>query len=175
MSRTRDQYVTDLATTANELFAEGVNDPSADAIAKRYWGEGKAVTKGMIEECRAKLGHVRRALDEDGHLTCPLNLTYYRRFRGPGKLQTREEARRCLPTRGLPQVGLLRLSGSDEADLIWTEWMSNLFNQATGKAKLSIEDILSAVRSDKMPIEQAREILAPSQVMYDGLFEITAS
>jgi hypothetical protein len=180
MSRGRDQYVTDLTATVNELFADGINDPSAAVIAKRYWGQDKAVTKGMIEECRAKLGRVRRALDEDAHLTCPLSETYYRRFRGPGKLKTRDEARRCLPTRGLPQFGLLRLTGSEESDLIWSEWVGIQCNQAAGKTRLSVDDLLAAVQSGKMPTEQAREIVIQSQKLalppaaQHGLFEITS-
>lgn len=176
----RDQYVTDLTATVNELFADGIDDPSADIIARRYWGQDKAVTKGMIEECRAKLSHIRRALDEDAHLTCPLSATYYRRFRGPGKLKTQEEARRCLPTRGLPQFGLLRLTGSAESDLIWTEWIGVQSKQAAGKTRLSVDDLLKAVRSGKMPIEQAREVVIQSQKLalppaaQQGLLEITS-
>lgn len=160
----RNQYVTDLAATVNEMFAEGVDDPSAVQITKRYWGEDKAVQAGMIEEVRAKLGRIRKILFEDGHLTCPLSPTYYRRFRGPGRLQTRDEARQCLPTRGRPQAGILRLASTPEdSDLIWTEWISMQCNQGAGKAKTSFNELLIAVDKGKVSLDRAQEILSNGQ------------
>lgn len=161
----RDQYITDLATTINEMFASGTDDPSASEIARRHWGDDdKVMPPEIIEGVRGRLGRVRAALEEDGHLMCPLSETYYRRFRKPGKLKSRDEARRCLALgRGRQQIGLLRLTGTAESDLIWTEWASMQCNQGAGKAGRALNGLLAAVDSGKVSIEQAQEILSQAE------------
>jgi hypothetical protein len=156
----RDPYITELATTVNEMFAEGVNDPSATEIARRHWGDDKVMPRILAEDVRRRLGRVRTALEEDGHLMCPLSETYYQRYRRPGKLKTQDEARRCLAIgRGRQQVGLLRLTGTAESDLIWTQWASIQCNQAAGKAGRALNGVLAAVDGDKVSVEQGHEIL----------------
>jgi len=161
----RDQYITELATTVNEMFAEGMDDPSAGEIARRHWGEGRTIPKAAIEDIRRKLSRVSEALREDGHLLCPLSEPYYRRFRKPGQIKSRDEARRCLAIgRGRQQVGLLRFtSADDERGLVWIEWAAIQVNQAAGRQRRAGGRLAIAVETEKLSLEQAREILAEGQ------------
>jgi hypothetical protein len=157
------QYVNDLAKTVNDLFFNEITDPTAEQIATAYYGD-KVIPQAVVDDVQRRLTRIRRALEEDGHQTCPLSQTYYRRFRRISP-QTRDEARLCLALgRGRPQVGLLLLTGVDEGrDVIWQEWVSLQLNQAAGKVRKQSEAIGDAVERDKLTMTKAGEILSEAQ------------
>jgi hypothetical protein len=152
------EYVLELASTANQLFAEGLNDPQAAEIAHKHFGD-RSLGGEIIEGVRKRLPRIRRVLSEDyGAETVPLSRTYYTRFRRQPPT-TVADARRCLPVgHGVRQEGLYRLSGAD--DLIWSEWQQLQANTGARKVKHRYDIILGAVASGHLTPTMAAEALA---------------
>lgn len=158
MARDAD-YILELASTVNLLFAAGINDPQASEIAHKHFAD-RTLGGEIIEGVRKRLPRIRRVLEEDyGHQVCPLGRTYYTRFRRRPPL-TRADARRCLPVgHGMRQEGLYRLSGGSD-ELIWREWQSLNANSGWSKGKRTTDRLLQAVADGQLPESAAAELLA---------------
>lgn len=140
-------YINDLIDTVLDLFAGGINDPSAEQIVKAYYS-GRQVTDVMVEDARRKLPRIRRLLDAAGHQVCPLSQTYYGKFRrGRTPITGVTDARRCLPQRAHPETGLLRLSqdANDVQTAVWAAYHGVALAQARGKALKHVTNVRDAV------------------------------
>jgi len=160
-----DPYITALAATVNDMFADGINDPSADQIAHHYFGPDKYIPRSLIEDVRSRLGNIRNALADDGHLTCPLSETYYRRFRNGKKITGTDDAVLCLATgRAKKQVGILRIvETAVNSDLIWASWHQLQLRQGAGKTRRSAEDVMTAIRRELIPMTAGHGLLAETR------------
>lgn len=174
MSKGRDPYIDALAEAINELFAAGIDDPNLTQIARQYFGEDKIIPQSLKGDIRQKLGRVRAVLTLDGHHVCPLSETYYRRFRKPGSIKSRAEARQCLATgSGKTQMGLLRLTGLSEHDLIWREWTALRSNQSAGGLAKARREWETACEAGMISPDHANEGFDPALLRAFGRPEIT--
>lgn len=167
------QYVNALAVTVSELFAEGINDPSVEEIIKRYYkGIPVLPSKGSLMTAH-QIRSVRSILAEDGHQTCPLSPTYYRRFRHR-LAKTQADAMRCLPVgSGNATVGMRRLVGSADEDIIWLTWQKVRETRSVAEYAKVRDETSSAVTAGRITFEQAELVFETSrQLLESALPEI---
>jgi hypothetical protein len=160
-------YVNALAATASELFAEGINDPSVGEILKRYFGADKVLPRSLVT--KSQVAAMRSVLAKDGHITCPLTETYYRRFRKPGALKTSADAMRCLPVgAGKVIYGMRRLAGSADEDRIWLLWQQHRTNATSaGHLKVMVE-VDAALDAGDITAEQKEFVFEPARRLQEA-------
>ena len=166
-NRMSSPYVNALAAAASELFAEGINDPSVEQILRKYFGEDKVLPRGLVTPSQVRA--MRGVLQKDGHITCPLTETYYRRFRKPGTLKTSADAMRCLPVgAGNVITGMRRLAGSADEDRIWLLWQQ-VQNDRTSAAGLKVKSEVDAVLdAGDITAEQAELVFEPARRLQEA-------
>ena len=150
-------YVTQLAATVNDMFAEGNTDPSAEEIATAHF-EGKALAGEIIESVRKRLNRVRDALAEFyNHDVYLLNRRYYVRYRH-NQPTTEAEARLCLPIGHGVQASGIRLN-TGENDLIYQVSLSHGMASGAGKVKKGANRTLHAVEDHRLEMPRAAAML----------------
>jgi hypothetical protein len=162
-----DRYIDGLVAAAKELFAKGINDPSAEQIVSQYWGEDKPVQRVMVDDAAKKLSRVRLVLDQEGFQTCPVTERYYRRsrterIRGFPDAAT---ARQYLPNSSgqRRQFGLVRLLGDAETDVLWREWQALRNGMWAGTGSKRAAETASAFEAGRVDEHQVDEIMASAE------------
>lgn len=156
MSRTRDQYVIEIAATCNDLFAAGQTDLSAVDIAEAHFPD-KALGKEIIKGIRDRLGKIRDGLEADGHPVCLLSDTFFTRFRNTPPA-TRSDARRCLPTGYGKSAAGIHLNVTAD-DLIYEEALALGLASGAGKVKAATDRAMTAMAGGRLTEEYAGELL----------------
>jgi hypothetical protein len=152
----RDLYAVELSKSANQLIAEGNNDPSADEILDHYL-DGKIIGGAAIQEVRAKLSRIRDLLERDfGIDTHLVSDTYYNNFRRQLPL-TEDEATRCLPTgRGVKAAGIRYQI--DQNDPILRAKLRLELNQGAGKLKRGMDRTVESFCEGHLDKDAAKEL-----------------
>src|SRR5215212_7505380 len=155
----RDQFVTQVAETVNELFAAGQNDPSAEEIAKAHF-PGRALAPEIVESIRKRLHRIREVLETVYELPVYLlSYTYYLRFRWKPPA-TNADARRCLPGIGTgARVEGLRIHTTGDGDLIYQAMLDQNYSSGAGKVKKQSNRVLTAVEDQRLGKPHAASIM----------------
>jgi hypothetical protein len=155
----RDQFVTQVAETVNEMFAQGQLDPSADEIAKAHF-PGRALAPEIIESIRKRLHRIREVLETVYELPVYLlSYTYYLRFRWKPPA-TSADARRCLPGIGTgARVEGLRIHTTGDNDLIYQAMLDQNYSSGAGKVKKQSNRVLTAVQDHRLGKPHAGSIM----------------
>jgi hypothetical protein len=155
----RDQVITEIAQTVNELFGQGKTDPSADEIAKAHFPD-KALPPEVVESIRKRLNRVREILetihDKPVYL---LSNAYYAGFRNKPPVNN-AEARRCIPGIGPgARFAGIRLHTTGDDDLIYQAMLDMNYSSGAGKVKRQSNRVLTAVEEHRLSEPHAANIM----------------
>jgi len=155
----RDQFVTQVAETVNEMFENGRLDPSADEIAKAHFPD-RALAPEIVESIRKRLHRIRDVLENVYDLPVYLlSYTYYLRFRWKPPA-TNADARRCLPGVGAgARVEGLRIHTTGDDDLIYQAMLDQNYSSGAGKVKKQSDRVLTAVQDHRLGEQHAGSIM----------------
>src|SRR5205807_4307434 len=155
----RDQFVTQVAATVNDMFAEGNSDPSADEIAKAHFPD-RALAPEIVESIRKRLHRIREVLETVYDLPVYLlSFIYYSRFRQFAPM-TDADARRCLPGIGPgARVEGIRLHTSGDTDRIYQAMLDQNYSSGAGKVKKQSNRVLTAVQDHRLEKPHAASIM----------------
>lgn len=156
-------YTRELAATVNEMFADGINDPREDEIAKKYY-DPKPIDGDVVETVRKRLRQIMEELHRIyGHSVCLLGEGHYAKYnRGSGRRRSNRElpprsdehAKRSLPIgQAKKGVGIWRSHG--ENDLIFQASVE--FGGAIGAAVLKrvVKRTMQAVEDGRASPERS--------------------
>lgn len=157
---TRDPWINALVVAAKELFADGINDPSAEELVAHYYGD-LTYPNSLVDDAVKRLGAVRRELERDGYRTAPVAKKYYRRGTVNGRpkpvTSLAEAALQLASGYGKRSEGLVYFDSNNPSHtLIWQAWkqiQSNRNGAALGK---QIQEVLDAVNNGELSDAQAR-------------------
>lgn len=151
------ELVRALAEATNNLFAKGIRDPNAFEITTEYLPD-KILGGEVPEGVRKRLHKIRNILEEDYDLpVCLLSSTYYVRFRHK-LIETKEDARRCLPLGNTKRAEGIYLQEKVD-DPIWQAMVELGANTGAAKVKKSFNRTLKALENGRLTEQHAGEIL----------------
>jgi hypothetical protein len=155
----RDQFVTELAQTVNEMFAKLNTDPSADEIAKAHFPD-RALAPEIVESIRKRLHRIREVLETAYDLPVYLlSSIYYSRFRKFAPL-TDADARRCVPGIGPgARVEGIRLHTGGDKDRIYEAMFGQNYSSGARKVKRQSDRVLTAVQDQRLEGPHAASIM----------------
>lgn len=170
-TRIEHEYVGDLATTVNRMFADGIRDPRADEIAHQHFTWTNPATgdrtervlgSEIIDGVRQRLPKIRAVLEaEYGHPVCLVSSTYYSRFRHK-PIETKADARRCLPLgHAVSAQGIYLQSGVD--DPIYREMLEVNGTSGAAKVRRSFDRVLDAFNVGRLTPTAAQNLFSDTQ------------
>lgn len=160
--RVEREYVVALARTVDQMFSDGVNDPSAAEVADAHfqnWVLGGEIAEGI----RKRLRKIRDILQEEyQYPVCLVGKTYYDIFRGKRPILTAQDAHRCLPLGySMTAQGLYRPLGKD--DPIWQASVTLSASQGAAKVKSAYDRELSALEEGRLSEKHATSMITSTQ------------